>query len=232
MGFNRDGGYGPYTVVPERIFHPIDADTSPVDGTLLLDIMGTGGHAIKRARLVHPDPQSLLVMGAGPMGLAVLAMANITFGADFPVVIADVAPYRLALAERLGGRAVDLNGRALADAMRDHGVPSADLAIDTSGRTTARRAAIDALAQRGVLVCVGHGGELPLMVSPDLIAAERAVLGSEYFAFGEITANIELLRAHAPYLRQIVTHTFGVAEIDAAFELFMGGNAGKVVIQQ
>ncbi len=232
VGFNRDGGYGPFVVVPERIFHPIDPDTDPVDATLLLDIMGTGGHAIARARLVHPDPQSLLVMGAGPMGLGVLAMAKLVFGADFPIAIADVAPYRLALAEQLGGKIIDLRSTALDAGVRDHGIVAPDLAIDTSGRTEARRGAMDLLAQRGVLVCVGHGGELPLVVSPDLIANERAVLGSEYFRWDEIAPNIVRLREHAPYLSQIVTHTFPVAEIDAAFDLFMSGNAGKVVVTQ
>ena len=101
-----------------------------------------------------------------------------------------------------------------------------------SGRTTARRAGMDVLNQRGVIVCVGHGGELPLVVSPDLIAAERAILGSEYFQWSEIATNLAHLRTHSDYLRQIITHTFPVEELQTAFELFLEGNTGKVVITQ
>ena len=43
---------------------------------MLLDIMGTGGHALDRAALVHPDIRAVAVLGAGPIGLGVLAMAR------------------------------------------------------------------------------------------------------------------------------------------------------------
>jgi threonine 3-dehydrogenase len=49
---------------------------------MLLDVIGTGGHAIKRAQLVHPDIQVLLIPGAGPIGLGVLAMAKLLLGAS------------------------------------------------------------------------------------------------------------------------------------------------------
>ncbi|MEM7032573.1 MAG: alcohol dehydrogenase catalytic domain-containing protein, partial [Chloroflexota bacterium] len=64
-GFNRDGGYGPYALISETVFFPVDTDIPLDQATMLLDIMGTGGHAISRGCLVHPDPGSLLVTGAG-----------------------------------------------------------------------------------------------------------------------------------------------------------------------
>ncbi|MEN9934715.1 MAG: hypothetical protein RLZZ387_1294 [Chloroflexota bacterium] len=232
MGFNRDGGYGPYELVSECIFFPVDADMSLTEATLLLDIMGTGGHAIGRAQLVRPDIESLLVAGAGPIGLAVLAMAKIMLGRDLPVLITDVTPYRLELAARLGGIPVDVRAGSLADQARAAGVPAPDAAFDTTGKTAARQQALATLGQRGVLVCVGHGEGLELRVSSDLIAPERAILGSEYFRFDELPGNLALLREHRAYLAQIITHRFGPSDIQAAFELFFRGEAGKVVIEQ
>ncbi|GHO57066.1 alcohol dehydrogenase catalytic domain-containing protein [Ktedonobacter robiniae] len=232
MGFNRDGGYGSYELIHENIFFPIDPDLSFADATLLLDIMGTGGHAIKRARLVHPDIESLVVTGAGPIGLAVLTMAKVLLGEDFPVLISDVSEYRLALAEQLGGKPIQLKETTLAEGVRKHGILSVDLAVDSSGKQAARQDALGVLAQRGVLVCVGHGEDLQLHVSSDLIATERAVMGSEYFAYQELTHNLVLLQQHRSYLRQIITHTFPVSEIQQAFELFFSGKTGKVVIAQ
>lgn len=223
MGFTHDGGYGAYELVHESIFFPIDADLSLTEATLLLDIMGTGGHALARAGRVHSDIRSVIVAGAGPIGLGTLAMAKILLGDDVPVWISDSVPYRLALAERLGGRPVSI-GEPFPE--------KADAAIDTSGKQAARQACLSTLAQRGVLVCVGHGEGLNLSVSPDLIATERAVLGSEYFQFNELPANLERLRRHRDYLTQIITHRFGVADIRAAFETFWGGQTGKVIIEQ
>ncbi|MEZ4869654.1 MAG: alcohol dehydrogenase catalytic domain-containing protein [Caldilineaceae bacterium] len=231
-GFNRDGGYGPYALINENVFFPIDQDIPLDQATLLLDIMGTGGHALARGQLVHPDVQSLLVTGAGPIGLGVLAMAKILMGADFPVLITDLVPYRLKLAETLGGLPVNIQTGTLADGLAYHGFQSVDLAIDASGKTSARRTALDSLAKRGVLVCVGHGEGLDLVVSPDLIAMERAILGSEYFCFNELAGNLVRLRQHQAYLSQIITHHYPVGELGAAFTHFIGGETGKVIVVQ
>lgn len=232
MGFNRDGGYGVYELVNENIFFPVDENISLTDATLLLDIMGTNGHGLMRAHLVRPDIETVLVTGAGPIGLGMLAMAKITLGRDVPVLISDMIPWRLQLAERLGGLPVNLREMTLEAGARRHGIETFDAAFDTSGKGSARQSSLQLLGKRGVQVCIGHGEGLSLTVSPDLIATERAVLGSEYFRFNELQANLELLREHGDYLRQIITHRFGVDEIQHAFELFFGGETGKVVIEQ
>ncbi len=232
MGFTRDGGYGPYELVPERIFFPVDDDLPLAEATMLLDVMGTGSHALRRAQLVHSDIESVAITGAGPVGLGVLAMSRLLFGEQLPVLIADHVPYRLELAARLGGTPVDLAEQTLLDAVCEHTGGSVDLAVDASGKSVARQACIEALAQRGVLVCVGHGERLELQVSSDLIAAERAVLGSEYFRYDELADNLRLLREHRAYLSQIITHRFPIEAIDEAFAVFWAGDTGKVVIEQ
>ena len=231
-GFNRDGGYGAYELVSERTFFPVDLDLDLTEATLLLDVMGTSGHAIQRAQRVHPDIQSVLVSGAGPVGLGMLAMAKIIFGHDMPVVISDVVPWRLQLAKRLGGLPVNVKEQSLPEGLRRHQIDQVDVAFDTSGKGAARQMALDALAKRGVLVCVGHGEGLSITVSSDLIAPERTLMGSEYFCFNELPQNLARLRQHRAYLSQIITHRYAPADIQAAFELFFHGETGKVVIEQ
>ncbi|NRA38496.1 MAG: alcohol dehydrogenase catalytic domain-containing protein, partial [Planctomycetes bacterium] len=221
-GFSHDGGYGPYMLVNENVFFVIDSDTSPAEATLLLDVMGTGGHAIKRGRLMHPDVQSLLVTGSGPIGLGILAMAKLIFGFDFPVFITDMSSYRLALAEKLGAMPINIENESIQEAFARHDFKKCDLAIDSSGMTVARREAMDMLDKRGVMVCVGHGQELQLDVSSDLIAPEHAVIGSEYFCYDELEQNMEFMRHNKDYLGQIVTHRYPVAEIQEAFYKFCG----------
>jgi threonine dehydrogenase-like Zn-dependent dehydrogenase len=232
MGFNRDGGYGAFELVHESIFFPVDDGLDLAHATMLLDVMGTNGHALERCRLIRPDIESLLVMGAGPVGLGLVAMAKIVLGRDLPVLAADVAPFRLRLAERLGALPVDLASGNLEEGLRRHGRYPVDIAVDASGKEAARRAAMSALAQRGALVCVGHGEGIALNVSSDLIAPERSVMGSEYFRYDEMAANLARLRDHRSYLAQIVTHRFGLDDIQRAFELFYAGETGKVVIEQ
>ena len=232
MGFNRDGGYGQYELVHESIFFPVPEEFSATEGTLLLDIMGTGGHAIERCQLMRPDIESLLVLGAGPIGLGVLMMAKIILGNHVKVYLTDIVPYRLKLAEQLGGLPINVSKVSIKDGLKAHGVDAADMAVDTSGKQVAREEGHRALAQRGSLICVGHGEGIALKISPDIIAPERSVVGSEYFRYDELPANLRRLKQHRAYLSQIITHRFGVDEIQKSFELFFGGETGKVIIEQ
>lgn len=232
MGFNRDGGYGPYERVPENVFFPVDPDLPLDQATLLLDIMGTGGHALARAQLLREDIESVLVAGAGPIGLGVLAMAKILLGQGVPVFVFDRVDYRLELARRLGGVPININEQSVEAALKEAGVGKADIALDTAGKTVARQACLSALGPRGALVCVGHGEGLELSVSPDLIAPERAVVGSEYFRFDELPANLVRLHEHRDYLAQIITHRFPVRDVQHAFETFFAGETGKVIVTQ
>jgi threonine dehydrogenase-like Zn-dependent dehydrogenase len=170
MGFNRDGGYGQYELIHESIFFPVPEEFSATEGTLLLDIMGTGGHAIERCQLMRPDIESLLVLGAGPIGLGVLAMAKIILGKHVKVLLTDIVPYRLKLAEQLGGLPIDVAKTPLSSGLKAHGLDRSDMAVDTSGKQAARQDGLNALAQRGSLICVGHGEGITLKVSPDIIA--------------------------------------------------------------
>jgi threonine dehydrogenase-like Zn-dependent dehydrogenase len=233
MGFNRDGGYGQYELVHENIFFPVPDEFSPTEATLLLDIMGTGGHAIDRCRLMRPDIESLLVSGAGPIGLGVLAMAKIIIGQQLKVLITDVVPYRLRLAERLGGLPINVSQTSLRAGIELHGLVCVDMAVDTSGKQIARQEAVDSIAQRGSLICVGHGEGIALKISPDIIAPERSIVGSEYFRYNELPTNLQRLREHRAYLAQIITHRMGVDQIQQAFEtFFFGCQTGKVIIEQ
>ena len=231
-GFNIDGGFGAYELVNENVFFGVDSDMSATEATLLLDIMGTNGHGVRRGQLVRQDIESAVVTGAGPIGLGMLAMLKVMLGFELPVVISDVVPYRLELAERMSGLPVNVAETSLAEGIERHGLTEVDAAFDTSGRGDARRSALDALSQRGVLICIGHGQGLDLTVSPDLIGPERAVIGSEYFCYDELPRNQGYLREHKDYLMQIITHRLPVCDIQHAFELFFAGDTGKVIIEQ
>lgn len=233
MGFNKDGGYGVYELINENLFFPVDPDISATEATLLLDVMGTGGHAIMRAMRAHDDIRSILIPGAGPVGLGILAMAKLILGPDVPIVISDVVPYRLALADKLGGLPILTTEQTLAEGLKRHGLGAPDVAIDAAGREDVRDECLGLLAHRGVLVSVAHGGGLKInSLYGDFVAREMTLIGSEYFAYQELAENYRLLKENRDYLGQIITHRMGVDEIVHAFELFWAGNTGKVVIEQ
>ncbi|BDZ49735.1 hypothetical protein GCM10025867_19760 [Frondihabitans sucicola] len=227
MGIADDGGYGPFEIVHETNFFPVTDDIELPTATMLLDVMGTSSHALGRAALVRPDIESIYIAGAGPIGIGILLMAKLRYGAGLPVHISDVSKWRLEFAESFGGIPVDATAP---NALATVGRP--DVAFDASGKEIARRAALDIIGKRGALVCVGHGETVTVDVSNDLLEPEHAVLGSEYFRFDELGANLELLRENEDSISRVITHTFPVDELDNAFETFLGGETGKVVVVQ
>ena len=58
MGFTADGGYGPYELVHETNFFPVPDDITGAEATLLLDVMGTSGHAIGRVSAMRDGHRS------------------------------------------------------------------------------------------------------------------------------------------------------------------------------
>jgi threonine dehydrogenase-like Zn-dependent dehydrogenase len=213
--------------VHESNFFPISDDIDLETATMLLDVMGTSSHAIGRAQLVRSDIESVYIAGAGPIGLGLVVMAKLRLGDELPVYISDISPWRRNFAESFGAIPIDATDPS---ALKVVGRP--DIAFDASGKETARRVAMDILGQRGALICVGHGEGISLRVSDDLIAPEHAVLGSEYFRYDELPGNLEILKKHKDILSRVITHTFPIEELDAAFAAFLSGETGKVVVTQ
>ena len=95
------GGFAELMVLSEQLLIPVPTGT-PAHCAALTEPLAVGLHAVNKARLAGGE--SILIMGAGPVGLAVL-IALKHRGAG-PVVVSDFSPARRALAERLGADAV------------------------------------------------------------------------------------------------------------------------------
>ena len=93
IGFEWDGGFAEYVLVPEACCHPLPDDVSFEAGSLLVDMLGTPFRGVKRAKLLPGD--QVAVWGAGPIGLGALMVAS-TFGAR--VASVDLSDYRLDMA--------------------------------------------------------------------------------------------------------------------------------------
>lgn len=227
-GFDQDGGYGPYELISESQFFPITDDVPFSLATMLLDAMGTTGHAVSRAQQVRPEMESAYVAGAGPIGIGLLIMLRIRLGEGFPIYISDLSPWRRDLAETLGGIPLDANDEASIRA-----AAPVDVSFDSAGRRVARQLAIDVLGHRGVFMAVGGQEGLAFEdVGAELLPRELSILGSEYFDFREFEENLNHLCHNRELIEQMVSHVFPISELATAFETFLSGETGKVVVVQ
>jgi threonine dehydrogenase-like Zn-dependent dehydrogenase len=95
------GGYGQYMVLSEALLLPVP-DGLPSRIAALTEPMAVGWHAVQKARLQADDVA--LVIGCGPVGLAVIA--GLKLAGVGPIVAADFSPARRGLAERFGADVV------------------------------------------------------------------------------------------------------------------------------
>jgi len=103
IGYSNDypGGYGERMVLSEFLALAVP-DGLATEHAALTEPMAVGVHAVAKARLEAGDAP--LVIGCGPVGLAVIAALRLR-GAG-PIVAADFSPARRALAERMGAHVV------------------------------------------------------------------------------------------------------------------------------
>lgn len=228
LGFDRDGGFADYQVVPERCFLPVDPALPADNAVMLLDMTGTPLHALRRAGALSSASRVAAVVGAGPVGLAcVLALRAV----GVPRVLAlDVVPYRLEFARRLRAQPIAADEHA-PDEVRAAVGGLLPLVIEASGNPAGQRLALDILGPGGTLVVLGHS-PAPLQVWPsrDLIEQEKTILGSEYFDTREFAENQRLLLDRRIAPQQLITHRLPLESIEEGYRVFWSGESGKVVV--
>lgn len=120
VGYSNEypGGYGELMALSEALLLPVP-DGLATGVAALTEPMAVGAHAVAKGRPEKLD--AALVVGCGPVGLAVIAALRLR--GIGPIVAADFSPRRRALAEALG-----------ADAVVD---PAAERSVDAFGRIAA-----------------------------------------------------------------------------------------------
>ena len=103
IGYSNDypGGYGELMVLSELLALEVPNGLATAHAALT-EPMAVGVHAVAKARFEPGDAP--LVIGCGPVGLAVIAALRLR-GAE-PIVAADFSPARRALAGRMGAHVV------------------------------------------------------------------------------------------------------------------------------
>jgi threonine dehydrogenase-like Zn-dependent dehydrogenase len=227
FGLDADGGFADYVTVRSECFLPVDGNFGLDAATMLLDLLGTSGHAFRRAGVT---PRHVAVMGCGPIGMGAIAVAR-ALGAE-EIVAVEVSDYRLELARRLGAVPIDARGADAVVAARQLRPEGFDVVIEAAGLTETQDQAVRVAGAGGSVVFVAHNPEpLEVHVSRDLIQHERSVLGSEYFPLKEFPYAVSLLEAGHVDPDVMITHRVPLEDIQTAFEEFTHGRTGKVLVQ-
>lgn len=150
------GGLAPFVCVSRRSVHAVPDGLSVVEAALA-EPMAVATHAARRAPNLLGA--SVLVLGAGPIGLGAL-MAARAAGAGVTIV-SEVSEARRAAAASAGATAViDPRTDDVRSAVRDLARHGVDVVFETTANDTALGQGIAALRSRGTLMSVAGWGDL------------------------------------------------------------------------
>lgn len=226
VGVNRPGCFAEYLVIPAYNAFKLPDDISD-DLASIFDPFGNAVHTALSFDLVGED---VLITGAGPIGIMAAAVAR-HCGARH-VVITDVNPYRLNLAEQMGAtRAVNVSEQSLDDVMAELGMSEGfDVGLEMSGVPAAFS---DLLAK------MNHGGKVALLgIPPSEMPIDwnqvifkgltiKGIYGREMF---ETWYKMASLVQSGLDLSPMLTHHYSVDDFQQGFDAMLSGQCGKVIL--
>ena len=226
IGVHRPGSFAEYVCLPEHNLVPIPNDI-PDEIAALFDPLGNAVHTALSFDLVGED---VLVTGAGPIGIMGALVAQ-KVGAR-KVVITDINPYRLQLAERMGVQyVVDVSKTSLRDVMGDIGMSEGfDVGLEMSGAAPAMRQMIERM---------NNGGKLALLgIAPTEFAVDwntvifnmleiKGIYGREMF---ETWYKMIALVQSGLDISGLITHRISIEDYRDGFAAMTSGQSGKVVM--
>jgi 2-desacetyl-2-hydroxyethyl bacteriochlorophyllide A dehydrogenase len=221
------GAYAEFVACPAASLFKLPDNISSRDGALV-EPLSVGLHAVKRSRL--KAGMTVLVMGAGPIGLATLTWAKAK-GAS--VVVSELAEGRGELARKLGADVV-VNPQAQnpADKVREMTGHNPDLAFECIGIKGTLGQAISMVAPRGQVVVVGVCMETDEIQPLQCILREvdvNFVLGYDPADFDE---TIDALATGKIRPQPMVTDIIGVEQVPEMFRtLSRPGAHAKVLVE-
>ncbi|KAH8160152.1 hypothetical protein CIB48_g8095 [Xylaria polymorpha] len=198
----------------------------------LVEPLAVAVHIVRQA-VVTPG-QSVVVMGAGPVGLLCAAVAR-AFGASI-VVSVDIVESKLAFAKSFYSTHTYISQRISAEENAANirklaGLPNgADVVIDASGAEPSIQAGLHTVRTGGTYVQGGMGKDnitFPIMA---MCLKEVTTKGSFRYGSGDYTLAVELVASGRVEVKKLISEVVAFKDAEKAFNKVKQGEVIKILI--
>ncbi len=226
IGVNRQGAFAEYVVLPMSNIW-VHRPGMDLDIAALHDPLGNAVHTALQFDLLGED---VLITGAGPIGA--MAAAVCRHAGARHIVITDIVPQRLRIAEQMGAsRGVDIRTENLTEVQHAFNMNEGfDVGLEMSGNPQ---------ALREMLTVMCHGGKIAILGLPESefaidwnqvilnMLTLKGIYGREmYETWYKMAVMIESGLDVSP----IITHRLDCREFQKGFDAMSLGDAGKVIL--
>jgi threonine 3-dehydrogenase len=226
VGVNSPGAFAEYIALPVTNIWKHNANVD-LEVAAIFDPFGNAVHTALSFPVLGED---VLITGAGPIGIMAAAVVRHA-GARY-VVITDIKPKRLELAEKLGVTlAVNTAETRVADVQKKLGMHEGfDVGLEMSG---------NASAFREMLANMSHGAKIAMLGLPSTeIAIDwrhvifnmltlKGIYGREMY---ETWYKMSVMLESGLDIKPVITHRFRWNEYEKGFAAMKAGDSGKVIL--
>ncbi|MFC9926143.1 zinc-dependent alcohol dehydrogenase family protein [Streptomyces sp. NPDC127190] len=232
LGHLTDGTQAEYVRVPhaDLSVHPLPGSLPGPDAVLLADIFPTAYEVGVLNGRVRPG-DTVVIVGAGPIGLAAIATARLF--APERIIAVDLAPARLEAARRFGADAVadvrEAADQLVADLTDGLG---ADVAVEAVGVPESFELCTGVVRPGGRVANIGVHGR-PATLHLEDLWSRNVTITTGLVDTRSTPTLLRMATAGRLPTGQLVTHTFPLARMEKAYDVFSGAaetGALKVVL--
>jgi threonine dehydrogenase-like Zn-dependent dehydrogenase len=228
IGSTVHGGHADYLKVPSVALLPLPDELSFTAGAAVACGTGTAYGGLRRLNLTARD--TIAIFGLGPVGQAAVQLAT-AMGA--PVFGVDIARDRVTMASTFGAvHTIDSSVSDPVEVIREltggHGV---SCALDVSGASSARQAAVSSTATWGRVAFVGHGPSTEFDISRDVIRRQLSLIGSYTFSDQGMYDCARFIADHGVDAEAVFTDRWSLDEAEQAYIQFDKQTGGKAVFE-
>jgi len=209
----QGGGYAQYALATDRQCLKLPATTSTEEGALV-EPLAVALHGVALSGLKAGD--RVLIMGAGPIGLAVAYWAR-RHGAT-RVAVSDLSPFQSKLAVQIGATAfVQSTGDVVAQVNAALG-GAPDVVFECVGRPGVLAEALEHVRPRGNVVILGLCTSMDSFVPFRAVSKEVKFITSAFFNLREYQTALDTLDGGSSAARLLITDTVSLTELPVVFE--------------
>jgi (R,R)-butanediol dehydrogenase/meso-butanediol dehydrogenase/diacetyl reductase len=209
----QGGGYAEYALTRPNQCVKLPADLSLADGAII-EPLAVALHGVNLSGLQRGD--SVLVLGAGPIGLATAFWAKRMGAAK--VAIQDIAEFQKSRAIEMGADVFVVDpADPVGSAERALG-GKADIVFECVGVPGLIAQAVDQVRPRGTILLLGLCTRPDTFNSFAMLSKEVRLVTSAFFTVPEYRASLDALAEGAIEPRLLVTDTISLSETPEVFE--------------
>lgn len=223
LGVHRDGAFTEYLSVPQQFVHKAEGVT--LDQAAMVEFLAIGAHAVRRAGV--RAGQRVLVVGAGPIGMAAMIFAR-SRGAEVTALDsrADrlefcVTQLGIAASVQLG----DDDEQRLAALSANE---SFDVVFDATGNSKAMERGFKFVAHGGTYVLISIVASAITFSDPEFHKRETTLLASRNATTEDFEAVLKAMRAGQVPTDALNTHRMALADVPERFKELLDPARGVV----